>query len=755
LTPPPPPKKPLDWESLISVRAFAWLGGAALFLAMGLFLQYSIQHNLISPAARVAIGLLVGAGALAGGDALRKKGDWAGQATAGAGVAILYASLFAAHARYDLLGTTATFVGMALVTLTAGVLAVRRQSFIVAVLGLAGGFLTPYLLATNEDHPIALFVYVLFLDFGAIAAARRRRWVSLVFLALVASAVLYGGWAHEHLDAVKAPYAMIAAALLAMLFCSLAPQKGGEAGDSGDRADPTARETSQLVSIAAAGGVFFVPLLFSLWTGLDVRPTFLVGYLVFLAIGAFIVSGSAGFLPLSPIAAAFSTATLVARVAPDLAAARHENLALFAIPPLVYLALALAFGNRRNESADRLAAGIALSGGVLVMARFLEAGSAAPLTPLWIFAAVHAVGLLAIGTRLSRGGWILGSQGLLFFSLLVLATVFKQERLSEFLPFVLAPAAVFWALPFLGWHWRSDRLAWLSSAAAPLVHYPMLYIFAKSEWGSNVLGLVAVVFSIAALAALRASSRLLAAAEDRRFTAAIFGAVTLAFVTAAIPILLDKEWITVAWALEAAALAWLRGRIAEDGLVKASTVLAIATFLRLIANPALWHYHARSGTPIVNWYLYTFGIPAAAFLVTAYLLAANDWAKRNRLPGLLRAAAGILLFVLVNIEIADFFSEGEALRFRLSGGGLGEDMTYSLAWGIFALILLALGITRTSRAMRAAALVVLLMTIGKVFLHDLWDLGALYRVGSILGLAVALLAVSFLTQRFVFAKERP
>ena len=56
---------------------------------------------------------------------------------------------------------------------------------------------------------------------------------------------------------------------------------------------------------------------------------------------------------------------------------------------------------------------------------------------------------------------------------------------------------------------------------------------------------------------------------------------------------------------------------------------------------------------------------------------------------------------------------------------------------------------------RAAALVVLLMTIGKVFLHDLWDLGALYRVGSILGLAVALLAVSFLTQRFVFAKERP
>ena len=56
---------------------------------------------------------------------------------------------------------------------------------------------------------------------------------------------------------------------------------------------------------------------------------------------------------------------------------------------------------------------------------------------------------------------------------------------------------------------------------------------------------------------------------------------------------------------------------------------------------------------------------------------------------------------------------------------------------------------------RAAAIVVLVLTIGKVFLHDLWNLGALYRVGSIVGLALALLAVSFLTQRFVLARDEP
>ena len=119
----------------------------------------------------------------------------------------------------------------------------------------------------------------------------------------------------------------------------------------------------------------------------------------------------------------------------------------------------------------------------------------------------------------------------------------------------------------------------------------------------------------------------------------------------------------------------------------------------------------------------------------------------------LQILAGITFFVLLNVEIADFYSTGPTLVFRLSGG-LAQDMTYSLAWGLFALTLLFIGIARSSKLTRAAALAVLLLTIAKVFLHDLWDLGALYRVGSIVGLAIALLAVSFLTQRFVFSKER-
>jgi len=159
--------------------------------------------------------------------------------------------------------------------------------------------------------------------------------------------------------------------------------------------------------------------------------------------------------------------------------------------------------------------------------------------------------------------------------------------------------------------------------------------------------------------------------------------------------------------------------------------------------------------PIFNWYLYTFGVPVIAFLAAARWSAQSDAARRARMPELLRVAAGVLLFILLNVEIADFYSVGSSLAFRWRGGSLGEDMTYSLSWGAFAIGLLFLGISRQSKATRAAALLVLLLTIGKVFLHDLWDLGALYRVGSIVGLAIALLAVSYMTQRFVLSGERP
>ena len=236
---------------------------------------------------------------------------------------------------------------------------------------------------------------------------------------------------------------------------------------------------------------------------------------------------------------------------------------------------------------------------------------------------------------------------------------------------------------------------------------------------------------------------------------ALVAGAALAFVTVAIPLQLDKEWITIGWALEGAALAWLYGRIPHRGLFLASNGLLAAVFVRLALNPSVFEYQAR-GMRIWNWYLYTYLICAAAMFAGAMFLSR----ARASLPSGLRYASSlltgcgtILLFLLLNIEIADFYSAGATITFNFSAT-LAQDLTYTLGWAVFALGLLGAGLVLRSRPGRIAALLLLVATIVKCFLHDLGRLGGLYRVGSFVGLAVCLALVALLLQRFVLSGSR-
>jgi len=79
-----------------------------------------------------------------------------------------------------------------------------------------------------------------------------------------------------------------------------------------------------------------------------------------------------------------------------------------------------------------------------------------------------------------------------------------------------------------------------------------------------------------------------------------------------------------------------------------------------------------------------------------------------------------------------------------------RDATTSIAWALYSLVLLAIGVRITSGSLRWLSLGILVLTLGKVFLHDLGELEDLYRVSSLLGLALSLIVVSLIYQRFVF-----
>jgi uncharacterized membrane protein len=264
------------------------------------------------------------------------------------------------------------------------------------------------------------------------------------------------------------------------------------------------------------------------------------------------------------------------------------------------------------------------------------------------------------------------------------------------------------------------------------------------------MGLLPMAFAVPPLLGLAVILKRIPATNVARLTQlAWFGGVALFFITLIFPIQFDRQWITLGWALEGMALLWLFHRIPHAGLqITGAGLLAIA-FVRLAFNPAVLEYHPHSETPIFNWYLYSYGI------VTVCLFAGARFAAppRNRIlklnaPPILAGLGTVLAFLLLNIEIADYFSApGSTLTFQFSGN-FARDMTYSIAWALFALGLLVVGIAKRLPAARYGAMGLLCVTILKLFFHDLAQLGQLYRIGAFIGVAIIAMLASFAYQRF-------
>jgi uncharacterized membrane protein len=268
------------------------------------------------------------------------------------------------------------------------------------------------------------------------------------------------------------------------------------------------------------------------------------------------------------------------------------------------------------------------------------------------------------------------------------------------------------------------------------------------------MGILPVAFAIPSTAGLLFLVRALKADAPKRMSLlAWFGGAALFFVTLIFPIQFDRQWITLGWALEGAALLWLFHRVPHEGLRLTGVGLLITAFVRLALNPAVLEYHTRSATPIFNWYLYTYGVATACLFAGARFLAPpHHLVLKSNAQAILATLGTVLAFLLLNIEIADYFTEAGArtLTFQFSGD-LGRDMTYSIAWAVFALGLVVVGIWKRIGAVRWAGIVLLCITLAKLFLHDLARLGQLYRIGAFLGVAVIAIAASFLYQRFLAA----
>ena len=186
-----------NWEWLLGGNWLARIGAVALVLGAGFFLKLAIDNNWIGEIGQVFLGLVAGLALIGGGEYWQKKYPILAQPLTGAGIAVLYLSVFAAFALYDLLPPLPAFGLFFLITLAAAALALRYESMPIAVIGIFGGFLTPLLLNERLPDQRLLLAYVLVLDLGVLALATFRNWRWFTLLSLAGSLVLYGFWQAE------------------------------------------------------------------------------------------------------------------------------------------------------------------------------------------------------------------------------------------------------------------------------------------------------------------------------------------------------------------------------------------------------------------------------------------------------------------------------------------------------------------------------------------------------------------------------
>jgi uncharacterized membrane protein len=379
-------------------------------------------------------------------------------------------------------------------------------------------------------------------------------------------------------------------------------------------------------------------------------------------------------------------------------------------------------------------------------------------SPVYGLALVLIGLLLGLAKQLRLG--VLGPVGLA--CVLALELSWHEARFSAdhaWIPLVwnVGFAGVFMAYPFV---FRRDFTApvlpWATAALAGPLHFYLVYRVVKAGYPNALMGLLPAAFAVPMLLALAFVARSWAAeAPNRTGLLAWFGGSALFFITLIFPVQFEKQWITLGWALEGTALLWLFRRVPHPGLRGLGVLLLGVAFVRLALNPAVLDYHARTGTPLFNWFLYAYGLTTICLLAGARLEAP----PRPRVLGLnpqpvLYTLGTVLAFLLVNIEIADYFSTGTTLTFEFSGS-FARDMTYSIAWGLFALGLLGVGVWKAQPAVRYSSLALLGVTVAKLFLHDLVRLSALYRIGAFLGVAIVSILASVLYQRFFAALAHP
>lgn len=192
----------------LGIKWLGVVGALTLVVGVAFAVRYAIEIGLVGYLGRVLLGVSGGLALIGGGVYARQQAGYRlwGGIVAGAGVAITYLSVYAAHgfeAYRDAIGLPeAAVVGLLVVVAAGGVaLALRAESRLLA----AEAFLLGYLGALLGPGFDALgLAYAAVLALGVLAVVAARPWPELALGSAVGAAAVYVRWADDSMIPIVA-----------------------------------------------------------------------------------------------------------------------------------------------------------------------------------------------------------------------------------------------------------------------------------------------------------------------------------------------------------------------------------------------------------------------------------------------------------------------------------------------------------------------------------------------------------------------
>jgi uncharacterized membrane protein len=183
-----------NWEKFIGENIISKIGVVITIVGVFIGIRHSIDYELITPLIRIIIGYIFGFLLLSlGVYFLKKYKNYSAVLISGA-MAINFFSTYASYSFYNLISQLTCFVILALVTIITVLFSTKYNKQFMAIIGLVGAYVIPFLLSSGEENVAVYFSYMVIINVGILFVAFLKYWKKLYYISFITTWFIYCFW---------------------------------------------------------------------------------------------------------------------------------------------------------------------------------------------------------------------------------------------------------------------------------------------------------------------------------------------------------------------------------------------------------------------------------------------------------------------------------------------------------------------------------------------------------------------------------